>query len=1109
MCLMAQAVACAGGLDARRHPCRSRSCITKTETVSPGPMLWRETTAKRKQAGWNNRYLAKVPASPSHQADSAAKDGIAHFQERGDKTAVPSRAEEGKSLLVSALAGSILTVCMGGGRPMALRLTVCLLAWCVLLAAPVQGASDAFASQGYQHRPLYLRLPAPTGLTTALTQEEGALSVSWHPVTVPASLPNPYLAQLTVIAEGAGPVQVKHVRLGTTSLEFTDLALAHTGTLTLAVTAGSLVLSDLATVSFRSGVATPQLSAPFYYQEGDTARPTQGRFHYIGFNHNFANGYVATGRTNPLTPRLRIGVRHGAGYDPADADFAHFRFRLEDAQGANILGFEPATGPAGDTYRDKVLVLGETDSDDIANPGSASFATLHHTHRLPSPAPVAWQAPVTAPYWDSDWAPIIARQNGGDNLAPLSFTNLASRTAGRRLFAPVPDESYNLPEDTFSLEGAYRLRVWAEDSGGVPISPVCTVELWVQTLVEGDQLYTNVRGYDARRGGNVHGLAATQSGPGRIQNFRLLADSCQGDGIETVTIAESTAPPFSVLPPFPHSVGAGYNLSYWLKDDGSLGKLDDITGLYMGPDLAERPPPVGTFKAVDMGVYIGCAVRKSDDNIVCWGGNFSWLPLSPPAALGAVKTLAVGGYHACAIRQTDNAVLCWGYGGNGQTVAPDGEFHTVTGGRWHSCGLRSEGQVACWGSNAYGQTDVPAGLGPVRAIASGDYHNCAIRANDTVACWGRADRRQLQVPFNLGPVTVLSAGFAHTCALQESNARIVCWGDNDYGQISQVPTGGTWQDLNAGRVHTCGRRQDGTVECWRLRDTSAPAMKSLSSGQDETCGLRKADSFVQCWGDLFPIGQSGVADGRGVYPVAYKSFVNASIVHCGIRANGILDCWGGGASSILSEFPDNLGTVRAVSAYRHNACVIKTDDSLVCWGDNDDGEATVPSTLGSVKAVDIGHQHACAIKANDTLACWGLDDNGQSTVPTDLGKVESVGVGNKHTCVIKADDTVSCWGESVSLPVPSDLGTVKWLAVAQGGSYTCAIKADDSAACWGSSGFCTIDTSCQPETVPTDLAAVSAISAGPEHVCALLKADQTVTCWGDDTYGETAGPTYP
>ena len=81
--------------------------------------------------------------------------------------------------------------------------------------------------------------------------------------------------------------------------------------------------------------------------------------------------------------------------------------------------------------------------------------------------------------------------------------------------------------------------------------------------------------------------------------------------------------------------------------------------------------------------------------------------------------------------------------------------------------------------------------------------------------------------------------------------------------------------------------------------------------------------------------------------------------------------------------------------------------------------------------------------------------------------------------------------------------------MAQGGSYTCAIKADDSAACWGSSGFCTIDTSCQPETVPADLATVSAISAGPEHVCALLKADQTVTCWGDDTYGETSGPKHP
>lgn len=562
-------------------------------------------------------------------------------------------------------------------------------------------------------------------------------------------------------------------------------------------------------------------------------------------------------------------------------------------------------------------------------------------------------------------------------------------------------------------------------------------------------------------------------------------------------------PPFSLLPVPLNSVAAGYNLAYWIQNDNSLTWLDDTAADFMKLSLtsSENVPPTGSFKAVDVGRYMACAIQQSDDTVACWGDSgINWMPLTPPNDLGVVTTLAVGSYHACAVRQADDAAVCWGDNYYGQRPAPDGEFHAVTGGWGHSCGLQLDGKVACWGHNGYGQTDVPAALGPFRAIASGLYHNCAIRADNTVACWGRNNK----VPTGLGSVTALSAGRAHTCAL--SSARIVCWGDNAFGQISQVPSG-TWRDLAAGYVHTCGRRQDETVECWRPKDAAAPAMTSLSSGQDETCGLRQTDGFLQCWGDLFPL-QWRVADGRGVYAVAFKAFFNASIAHCGIRSDNTLDCWGASSSQILTKLPANLGTVKAVSAYRHNACVIKTDDSLTCWGQNADGQATVPANLGSVKAVDIGNQHTCAIKADDSLACWGKNTHNKSTPPAGLGTVKAVGVGNNHTCVIKSNNKLQCWGQSGSVS-GTPTGTVKMLAVAQGGSYSCAVKTDDSAACWGNSGICSTKPSCQPEKVPTNLGTVSAISAGPDHACAIRKTGGTVTCWGNDDNGETKGPKHP
>lgn len=1019
-----------------------------------------------------------------------------------------------------------LAIIEGGGRHTKFRglaFTLFALVWGSLWASPVWSGTDAFEAGDYRHCPAYHRLSAPTGLHYDLGAEAGSITVSWDALVVPAGLPDVWATQLTVIAEGAGPRQVRHAPLGATAVTFQELALAHTGTLSLAMTAGPQVLSDIATLSFRTGVATPQLRTPFYYQMGDRPRVTQGHMHYVGFGHSFANWYVDTGHTLPQTPRFRLGVRHGSGYDPGDADFAHFRLQLADVRGADILGFEAATVPAGDLYQGKVLVLGAVDDPDIADPETAPFATLKHSNRLSAPAPAVWEAAVTAPYWTSDRRPLVASQPGGRSEHPLSFTNLANHSQGRALFAPVPDEIYELPPDTLFRDGTYRLTAWAEDTAGARISPVCTLELSVSTRIERTQLYTNVWGFDRVLGSNRHDTEARHSGPGRVLDFLLLADDCVGPALweapEPAAVASSRS--FSLLPaPLP-GLAAGYNLSYWVAGDGQLQMLDDVVGgrVLTIPANLRTPPAEQRYKAVGVGLYLACARRQDDDSLTCWGSDRSWLQEEPPSDLGAVKTFAVGGYHACAVKQADDSVQCWGYGGMNQTASPEGAFHAVTGGRLHSCGLRTDGQVECWGLNNFKQGEVPAQLGPVRALVSGHYHNCAVRADDTAICWGLNHRGQSDVPNNLGPVKALSAGLEHTCALK-SNDLITCWGGDAYGQVRLPPSSGTWQEISAGTVHSCGKRQDGHVECWRFRDASSPPMRSLSSGEVATCGIRQADGLLQCWGYLFPfsgINRLVAVDGRGVYPVVFKSFVNATTVHCGLKTDDTLECWGRGEAQglhpgILTEMPADLGRLKAVAGYRENACAIKADDSLVCWGTNNVGQATVPNDLGTVKAVDVGALHTCVIEADDSVTCWGDNGLGQTDVPSDLGTVKAIAAGDFHTCVIKADDSVTCWGrDNLTIDdVPSDLGAVKVLAVSRGGSHACAIKADDSVACWPSGGACTVaPSSCDPESVPSNLAKASDVSAGSEHVCVLLKADQTVSCWGMDSYGETKGPKYP
>ena len=1001
----------------------------------------------------------------------------------------------------------------------------CLLGLWALCTSSAWGGRDAFEVADYRHCVYPSQLPAPEDMRVALKLEEGcgAVQVSWKPLPDPESLPGKFTTQITAILESRGmKPRVRHAPLGGTSLEFRNLHPGQKGTITLAVTDGENVLSRLATATFGAPAARPQVSAPFFYRSEEDLHQTAGVLYYIGFGANFANGYVMTGNTQPEAARLRVGVRHGAGYDPAEVDFARFRLRLEDSSGQDMLGYTAGTMPAGALYGDRVLVLGTATALDIADPGAAAWTTLPHSGRLASPAPSAWETATTAPYWSVADAPVIAREPEGANVAPLTFTNLAAVTQGRALFAPVPDAIQEFPSDTLVSDRTYRLQVWAEDESGRQISPACELSLWVETVVAADSLYTNVWGYDEALGSNRHDAAAVHGGPGRVLVFRLLEEDCE----ESVAACQGSSPPagsprpptefpvpqavppFSLLPASISTVGAGYNLSYWVKADNKLGHDVDIVGRKISisrtsdvTDTAKRLPPdilAGAYLGVDVGEAHACAIKNTDSTVTCWGDIRA--DERVPDDLGAVAGFSVGGYHACAVMEADSTVRCWGWNKYQQAQPPSGVFHSVASGRAHTCGLRQDGQVQCWGFNDYGAGSVPSHLSrpqAARSIAAGHHHNCVIRPNDTVSCWGRNQQGQTNVPPGLGPVRALSAGQYHTCAIRSTGA-IACWGDDRYGQISQVPSGTDWAEIHVGFVHTCGRRANGSVTCWRIRETTSPAMKSVSSGIQQSCGIRKADDYIQCWGSLNEIAQGRkTVDGRGVYPEEFKAISVIEGSMCGIKKDETVDCWGVSSYGSVTV-PDDLGTVKAVSSFNKNACAIKSDDTVVCWGTYQNNNAnTVPSALGAVKALDTGNVHTCAIKSDDNLQCWGTIPKGP---PDDLGTVKAVSLSGDRTCVIKSDDTVQCWGTYTTGGPPSDLGTVKALAVYDGSSsHSCAIKTDDTVVCWDGT------SNAQKNPIDSTLE-VSAISVGTHHGCAIKESDSTIVCWGEPTDGAADGP---
>ena len=77
---------------------------------------------------------------------------------------------------------------------------------------------------------------------------------------------------------------------------------------------------------------------------------------------------------------------------------------------------------------------------------------------------------------------------------------------------------------------------------------------------------------------------------------------------------------------------------------------------------------------------------------------------------------------------------------------------------------------------------------------------------------------------------------------------------------------------------------------------------------------------------------------------------------------------------------------------------------MSCWGN---GLGAPPEV--SVLSVSLGHRHACAFTESQEVVCWGENEDGQSTVPE--GLYSEVTAGGDHSCVILLNDTLDLLGQ--------------------------------------------------------------------------------------------------
>ena len=427
-------------------------------------------------------------------------------------------------------------------------------------------------------------------------------------------------------------------------------------------------------------------------------------------------------------------------------------------------------------------------------------------------------------------------------------------------------------------------------------------------------------------------------------------------------------------------------------------------------------------------------------------------------------------------------------------------YNPIVAGHQFTCHLAStanhvnndNGEVNCWGSGANGRLgqgntqnvssptsvlltkDTSNPLLCSRAcplisiakfITAGGHHSCAILEDNSVKCWGESSYGRLgngnndndigdsasneianASPVDLGTGRVakmISAGGSHTCAILD-NDDLVCWGRNNNGQLGlghdddigddnnemgnnlvsvNLGTGRIAKTIATGEDHTCAILDNGDVKCWGLNDQGQLGLGNIDDYGDDSNEMVSALAKV-------------------ILGAKAKAIVTGSHHTCAILGDDSVKCWGENDQGQLG-----LGDT---DNYGNNETTFPSLD-FGEWDDNDDGHLTdaTPEVSLIAKAIAAGEDHTCALLSNNQVRCWGLNDYGQ------LGQENNNNYGSENIPVDSGTDGIDESDIAAIADITLGANYIA-IAIAAGDKHTCVVldvvgtnSLEGDVKCWG------------------------------------------------------------
>lgn len=241
--------------------------------------------------------------------------------------------------------------------------------------------------------------------------------------------------------------------------------------------------------------------------------------------------------------------------------------------------------------------------------------------------------------------------------------------------------------------------------------------------------------------------------------------------------------------------------------------------------------------------------------------------------------------------------------------------------------------------------------------------------------------------------------------------------------------------------HTCALLDDGSVKCWGGNNSGQLGLGDMTDTTNDTNSAHRAPSAIVNLGSGRTATELAVGDDHT----------------CALLDNGSLVCWGQNGQGELGIGSTTNGTTPAtvslgagftpvhIAASYYSTCAWTSAGAAKCWGNNTNGQ------LGQGNTTPIGDGGS------------GLSVAFASVISFGGGLVSQVSPADYSTCARLSTGSVKCWGMNndgqlglgnmTAIQAPGsavDFGGGRTATqIATGGAHTCALLDNNSMRCWG------------------------------------------------------------